>query len=302
MTDSAAPAALPALLAPLVPDRPVRAARAQHVLEVTRTERLSPHLVRVHLGGEGTRALLEQAVPERLAATDAYVKLMLPQPGSGLVPPFDLPALRDTLPAEALPAVRTYTLRHADPVAGTCAIDFVVHGDDGLAGPWAASAQPGDVLAASGPGGLFRPSEDPAVTRLLIGDDSAVPAIAAALAAMPADATGVALLEVEGPADELPLAHPAGLELRWIHRSRTPDAVPGALLVDAARALPRPGGEVEVFAHGERGAMKELRALLQDGWGIDRRALSLSAYWALGRAEDRFQAEKREPVGAIFAD
>ncbi|WP_259338673.1 siderophore-interacting protein, partial [Clavibacter phaseoli] len=106
MTDSAAPAALP-----------VRAPRAQHVLEVIRTERLSPHLVRVHLGGEGTRALLEQAVPERLAATDAYVKLMLPQPGSGLVPPFDLPALRETLPAEALPAVRTYTLRLADPVA-----------------------------------------------------------------------------------------------------------------------------------------------------------------------------------------
>jgi NADPH-dependent ferric siderophore reductase len=293
MTDSSAPA---------VPDRPARAARSQHVLEVVRTERLSPHLVRVHLGGEGTRALLEQAVPERLAATDAYVKLMLPQRGSGLVPPFDLPALRATLPPEALPAVRTYTLRHADPAAGTCAIDFVVHGDEGLAGPWAATAQPGDLLAASGPGGLFRPSDDPAIVRLLIGDDSAVPAIAAALAAMPADATGVALVEVDGPADELPLARPAGLELRWIHRSRLPDAVPGAPLVAAVRALARPGGEVEVFAHGERGAMKEIRALLQDGWGIDRRALSLSAYWALGRAEDRFQAEKREPVGAIFAD
>jgi NADPH-dependent ferric siderophore reductase len=113
---------------------------------------------------------------------------------------------------------------------------------------------------------------------------------------------GVALVEVDGPADELPLARPAGLELRWIHRSRVPDAVPGAPLVAAVRALARPGGEVEVFAHGERGAMKEIRALLQDGWGIDRRALSLSAYWALGRAEDRFQAEKREPVGAIFAD
>ena len=299
MTDSAAPAALPV---PPAADRPVRAPRAQHVLEVIRTERLSPHLVRVHLGGEGTRALLEQAVPERLAATDAYVKLMLPQRGSGVVPPFDLPALRETLPAEALPAVRTYTLRHADPAAGTCAIDFVVHGDEGLAGPWAASAQPGDLLAASGPGGLFRPSADPAVTRVLLGDDSAAPAIAAALAAMPEDARGVALVEVDGTADELPLAHPAGVELRWIHRSRVPDAVPGALLVDAARALERPDGEVEVFAHGERGAMKELRALLQDGWGIDRRALSLSAYWALGRAEDRFQAEKREPVGAIFAD
>ncbi|OUE32421.1 Siderophore-interacting FAD-binding domain protein [Clavibacter michiganensis] len=106
MTDSAAPA---------VPDRPVRSPRAQHVLEVIRTERLSPHLVRVHLGGAGTRALLEHAVPERLAATDAYVKLMLPQPGSGVAPPFDLPALRAVLPPEDLPAVRTYTLRHADP-------------------------------------------------------------------------------------------------------------------------------------------------------------------------------------------
>ncbi|WP_143757114.1 siderophore-interacting protein, partial [Clavibacter michiganensis] len=99
-----------------------------------------------------------------------------------------------------------------------------------------------------------------------------------------------------------PLAHPAGVELRWIHRSRTPGAVPGAPLVDAVRVIERPDGEVEVFAHGERGAIKEIRALLQDGWGLDRRALSLSAYWALGRAEDRFQAEKRESVGAIFAE
>jgi NADPH-dependent ferric siderophore reductase len=293
MTDTAAPA---------VPDRPVRAPRSQHVLEVVRVERLTPHLVRVHLGGEGTRALLAEAVPERLAATDAYVKLMLPQPGSGVAPPFDLPALRATLPPEALPAVRTYTLRLADPAAGTAAIDFVVHGDEGLAGPWAASARPGDLIAASGPGGMFRPSADADVTRVLLGDDSAVPAIAAALAAMPDGAGGVALIEVEGPADELPLAHPAGVEVRWIHRSRMPDAVPGAPLVAAARALARPDGEVEVFAHGERGAMKELRALLQDGWGIDRRALSLSAYWALGRAEDLFQAEKREPVGVIFVE
>jgi NADPH-dependent ferric siderophore reductase len=298
MTDSTAPA-VPER--PSAPDRPARAARGQHVLEVIRTERLSPHLVRVHLGGAGTRALLAEADPERLASTDAYVKLMLPQPGSGVVPPFDLPALRASLPPEALPAVRTYTLRHADPVAGTAAVDFVVHGDAGLAGPWAATARPGDLLAASGPGGLFRPSADPGLARLVVGDDSAVPAIAAALAAMPADARGVALIEVDDADDELPLAHPAGVEVRWIHRSRTPDAVPGAPLVAAVRALDRPEGEVEVFAHGERGAMKELRAILQDAWGIDRRALSLSAYWALGRAEDRFQAEKREPVGAIFA-
>jgi NADPH-dependent ferric siderophore reductase len=287
---------------PDAPARPVRPPRAQHVLEVVGTERLTPHLVRVHLGGAGVRTLLEQAVPERLAATDAYVKLMLPQPGTGMRPPFDLPALRAALPPEALPAVRTYTLRGADPAAGTAWIDFVVHGDEGLAGPWAAAARPGDVVAASGPGGLFRPSADPAVARLLVGDDSAIPAIAAALEDMAPAVHGVALLEVDGPGDELPLAHPAGVAVRWVHRSAVPGTVPGAALVAAVRALERPRGDVEVFAHGERGAMQELRALMQDGWGIDRRALSLSAYWALGRAEDRFQAEKREPVGAIFAD
>ena len=77
---------------------------------------------------------------------------------------------------------------------------------------------------------------------------------------------------------------------------------PGRALVASVRAETRPEGTVEVFAHGERTAMKELRAVLQDDWGLERRSLSLSAYWALGRAEDRFQAEKREPVGAIFAD
>ncbi|WP_366932110.1 SIP domain-containing protein [Microbacterium invictum] len=63
-----------------------------------------------------------------------------------------------------------------------------------------------------------------------------------------------------------------------------------------------PTAPVEIFAHGEREAMKQLRATLQGEWGIDRRAMSLSAYWAYGRTEDRFQSEKREPVGQIFED
>jgi NADPH-dependent ferric siderophore reductase len=61
-------------------------------------------------------------------------------------------------------------------------------------------------------------------------------------------------------------------------------------------------GPTEVFIHGEREAMKRIATLLRTQWGIERRAMSLSAYWAAGRSEDAFQSEKRAPVGAIFAD
>ena len=268
------------------------------MLVVDRTERVSAHLLRVHLGGAGARTFLAEADPERLAATDAYVKLLLPRPGTGLEPPFDLDALRASHPAEELPVRRTYTVRSVDHVAGTIAIDFVVHGDEGVAGPWAAAARPGDRLALSGPGGLWSPAPGDGTWHLLLGDEAAAPAIAAALEAMGQEARGLALVEVASAADEFAIARPDGVELRWLHRgARTP----GELLVDALGALPVPEGPISAFAHGERTAMKAVRLVLQEAWGLDRSAMSLSAYWALGRAEDRFQAEKREPVGDVFA-
>ncbi|WP_412873045.1 siderophore-interacting protein [Curtobacterium flaccumfaciens] len=275
--------------------------RPQHVFVVDRTERLSPHMVRVHLGGSAFEDFVAQADPDRLGATDKYVKLLLAKPSLGLVPPYDLEALRETLPKHDRPARRTYTVRAVDHTTRTIAIDFVVHGDDGLAGPWAASAQPGDRLALSGPGGGYAPTTDPAVTHVLLGDDSALPAIGAALESMPDSATGVALVEVAGPADEQDLRHPAGVDLRWLHRDAT-GAQPGTLLLETARGLARASRPVQVFAHGERTAMKAIRRLLQDDWGLEKREMSLSAYWALGRGEDEFQEEKREPVGVIFTD
>ncbi|MDP4334726.1 siderophore-interacting protein [Curtobacterium sp. A7_M15] len=275
--------------------------RPQHVFVVERTERLSPHMVRVHLGGPAFEAFVAAADPERLATTDKYVKLLLAKPSLGLTPPYDLESLRESLPKHDRPARRTYTVRAVDHEARTIAVDFVVHGDDGLAGPWAASAQPGDLLALSGPGGGYRPSEDPDVTHVLLGDDSALPAISAALEAMPDTATGIALVEVAGPADEQDLAHPTGVDLRWLHRDAT-GAEPGTLLLEAARSLDRASRPVQVFAHGERTAIKAIRRLLQDDWGLEKSEMSLSAYWALGRAEDRFQEEKREPIGVIFTE
>lgn len=282
--------------------RPARGRGVQHLLEVVGTEQLSPHLVRVHLGGDGFDAFVAGADPEKLAKTDKYVKLLFAKPELGLVPPYDLDALRATLDPDDMPVRRTYTIRSIDTPGRSLAIDFVVHGDEGVAGPWAARATIGEKVCFSGPGAQFAPTADDAL-HLFFGDDSAIPAIDAALEALAPTARGLAIIEVASAADEIALPAPSGVEVRWLHRETTEGVTPyGQPLVDAVRALPVPTGPAEVFAHGEREAMKQLRTILQGDWGIERRDMSLSAYWAFGRAEDRFQAEKREPVGQIFED
>lgn len=278
-----------------------RPAGRQLAFVVVAVEQLSPSLVRVHLGGDAFEAFIEGADPDRLAATDKYVKLLFASPHLDLEPPYDMEALRERLRPEEMPVRRTYTVRSVDLRRRRLAIDFVVHGDEGIAGPWAARAAVGDRLVLSGPGGQYRPA-DGGHWHLLVGDESAIPAIAAAVETLGAHACGLVLIEVESEEEELPLPVPGGVELRWLHR-RLGDAPPrphGEALVAAVSALDPPSGGIDVFAHGEREAMKRLRGVFLLEWGLDRRAISLSAYWALGRSEDRFQAEKREPIGQIF--
>lgn len=262
-----------------------RPVRTQAILSVISKEQLSPNLVRLVLGGPGIKDLNDNEF------TDKYVKILIPDPQHGLEPPYDLEGLRDTNP-EALPARRTYTVRWIDQDAQQLAIDFVTHGEEGAAGPWAATAEPGDVLAMFGAGGGYRPDPE-ADFHLLVGDLSAVPAIASALEVMPADARGVALIQSADPEDQLALTHPEGVELRWIEAPDGSDA-----LLQAVAAVEF-AGTVQAFVHGERGAVKALRKHFTDERELSREQLSISAYWALGRVEDAFQAEKREPIGQI---
>lgn len=234
------------------------------------TAQLSPELVRVTLGGDGFSEFEDR--PE----TDKYVKLKFAGD-------------------DGIPVTRTYTVRRVDHDARTIDVDFVVHGEEGLAGPWAASARPGDRIRLMGPGGGYRP--DPAADwHLFLGDLSALPAIAASLDALPADAVGHAFLEVDSDAAIIPLESPAGVEIEWIV---APTPEPGTL-AEVLSQFDWPVGAVQVFAHGEREAMKALRRVLFDERGLDRGQVSLSGYWARGRTEDRFQAEKREPIGQIL--
>jgi len=262
-------------------NRPVRAAR---IGEVTRVEQLTPHMVRIVVGGAG---LADVSCGE---FTDHYVKIYFPPPGVSYPEPFDLAVIRETMPREQQPVVRTYTVRRWLPQVPELWIDFVVHGDAGIAGPWAAGARPGDPVRFMGPGGGYAPNPD-AGWHLLAGDESALPAIAAALEGMPAGARVKAFIEVENPEEEQKLETAADAEITWLHRGARPH---GELLVPAVRALDFPAGEVHAFVHGEATFVKDLRALLRVEHGLPMSQLSISGYWRRGLNEDGWQSTKRE--------
>lgn len=253
-------------------------------LTVTRTEAITAGLRRVWFHSDDLSAFRDSA------DTDRYVKLVFAKDGQPLPDQVDVRAMRrDGVPADRLPDVRTYTALFPDLEAGILAIDFVIHGDDGVAGPWAARAEPGDVLLANGPGGGYRP--DPSADwHLLVGDESAFPAIGAALADLGPDAVVRLVLSVPAPAHRLTLALGSRQLLTYV----APDD-----LADAVRALDWLPGRVQVFAHGEAQAiMHGVRPYVLKERGVPRSDASISGYWRVGRTEDSFRVWKQELAAA----
>lgn len=255
-------------------------------MTVVRTEEIAPSMRRIVFGGPG----FEDFAKGDNAFTDKYVKLVFLADGFDYPVPLDLAVVRDTLPKEAWPVLRTYTVRWTDTEARELAIDFVVHGDEGLAGPWAAAAEPGEVIHLRGPSGAYAP--DPAADwHLFVGDEAGLPAISSALEALPAGAQAVAFVEVDGPVDEIPLATVAELEMHWLHRG---DAAPGTttLLDDAVRAWHWREGRPQAFIHGESALLKSVRPYVLKDRGVTRADVSVSAYWRRGATEEGFRAWK----------
>jgi NADPH-dependent ferric siderophore reductase len=265
-------------------DRPARRGRRVNRARVERVERLTPHLIRIVLGGD------ELAGFSAGEYTDHYVKILFPVPGVEYPEPFDMDAVHRDLPREQWPRQRSYTVRSWDAEARELTIDFVYHGDHGLAGPWAARVEPGEEVLFLGPGGAYAPSEK-ADWHLLVGDESALPAIAASLERLPEDATARVFIEVAGAEEEVPLEAPGDTRIVWLHRG---DAEVGAALVEAVRDLEFPPGEVHAFVHGEAGFVKRLRRHLRVERGLAMDQLSISGYWRLGADDEGWRASKAE--------
>jgi NADPH-dependent ferric siderophore reductase len=271
------------------------AGRPIHTFEVVRSEQLTPHMIRVVLGGGFTTF-----IPTDF--TDSYVKIVLPRSGtdiSTLPTPLTLDSFKE-LPDEYQPVVRTYTVRKVDRERGEISIDFVVHGEHGVAGPWAASVKPGDPAYLMGPSGAYAP--DPAADwHLLAGDESGLPAISAALEAMAPDAVGFVFVEVSGPDDEIELVAPEGVQIRWLYRGGRADLVPEdrsgdqAPLIEAVKEVLWRPGQVQVFIHGEAQAvMHNLRSYIRKDRGVEAKWASISGYWRRGRTEETFRQWKAE--------
>jgi NADPH-dependent ferric siderophore reductase len=288
-------------------------------VEVARIVRLSPNFLRVTFTGDDLDRFADNGWDQRIK----------------LIPPLDdsghdhLPTGPDwytqwrALPDDRRNPIRTYTIRNVRAADREVDVDMVLHGVNGPASRWAVAAGPGSKMLIMGPNADFSgPSggidfHPPATTRriLLVGDETAVPAIASILSRLPADAAGHALLEVPESADRLELAAPAGFTVTWLPRdgaSHGVELIPAVrevaqqLLGDCKTPVTADIEDVDVdedilwevpeesagapdgfyaWLAGEAAVIKTLRRHLVSECGVDRRAVAFMGYWRLGRPE-----------------
>ncbi|MGI6879416.1 siderophore-interacting protein [Microbacterium sp. gxy059] len=247
--------------------------------EVIRAERVTPHMMRITLGGPDVGRFAFQGF-------DQWFRLALPVAGGGelrrLPQKFGLGgSLRWLMmPKGARPVIRNYTVRDARSDPPEIDVDFVVHGDAGVAGPWAARAQPGDRVALIDQGCGWT---DPVAGRvLLVADESGLPAVAGILRDLPRTARGRALIELFDARDEQPTGAPDGVEVTWLVRGE--GEAPGSLALPALRELGEVDPATVAFCVGEQALATGARRHLVREAGLPKGQVTFSGYWRLGRA------------------
>jgi NADPH-dependent ferric siderophore reductase len=236
--------------------------------------RISPHFVRVTIGGERLREW-------RHVGFDQWFRLAVPTSGDtrfdNLADTFDMAGYLKylMLPRATRPVIRNYTVREFRPEYLEMDIDFVVHGDGGVAGPWAAGIPVGQEVALIDQGCGFRRVE--ADTTLLVGDESALPAVVGILRDLPSETSGHALIEVADLADRQHVDAPDGMSVHWI--VRRPDAAVGAMALEHLRELPELAGSVNAFAAGESKLATGARRHLVNERSVPKSNIAFCGYW-----------------------
>jgi NADPH-dependent ferric siderophore reductase len=237
-------------------------------LEVRRKEAVTPHMLRVTLGGPGLAGFPDDS-------DGAYIKLRLADPDG----------------EAGKPLVRTYTVRHYDAELHELDVDFVIHESDGPAVNWAQTCEPGDEIKVGGPGPkkLLDFSAD---WFLLVGDMSALPAISANVGRMGPDAKGYALLEIIHEDDRQALDSPRNLQVEWIVNSN-PERE-NSVLLDRVKAIQWLPGRPYVWVAGEFSQSLAIRSLMKSQRRITREQMYASSYWQIGQTEDGHKISKRK--------
>ncbi|HWM72774.1 MAG TPA: siderophore-interacting protein [Nocardioides sp.] len=249
-------------------------------LHVVRREQLSPHFVRVTLGGGDVDRF-------RYMGFDQWFRLFIPVAEGSLS---RLPRKLDmvsyirylTISKAVRPVLRNYSVRafRPDGVDGPeLDVDLVIHGSADSAGPgmaWAQSCEPGDPVGLLDEGIGYNP--DPALTRvLLVADESGLPAAAGVLASLSDEATGHALLEIPSEDDRQELTAPAGVEVEWLVR-KDHEQAPGQVATEAATDIGVPADPFYGWVVGEQ----SLPSTVSRQWiraGVPKQNIMFCGYW-----------------------
>jgi NADPH-dependent ferric siderophore reductase len=238
--------------------RRVRHEARRRTLTVKQADKIAAHMIRITLTGDlaGFTSL----------GFDDHLKLFFPD---------------GTMNAEGAPHApgRDFTPRRYDPAANILEIDFAIH-DAGPATRWAEQARPGDTLTLGGPRGSFiiPTGYD---WHLLIGDETALPAISRRLAELPAGSRAVVLAEVDGAADEIALPTDADVSVTWAHRNGAP-AGTSETLTKALAQLKLPAGDFYAWVACESLVAKALRRQLIADHGANPKWMRAAGYWRRG--------------------
>ena len=255
-------------------DRPV-AQRVRHELKfriatVVANERITPRMARITLSHPSFAEFPSLAY-------DDHVKLFIAPEGSGLALPEPGPNGLVWPEGAPRPEGRDYTPRSFDKARAELVIDFVLH-EGGVAAAWAEAAKPGDTLGVGGPRGSFvvRDGFDHYV---LIGDETALPAIGRRIEELPAGAKVFAFIEIADAAERQVFGGNATVDVTWVERNT------GASLLDTVRAATLPEGEGYVFIAGESAMSTALREHFVTERGHDPDLIKAAGYWRRGEAD-----------------
>jgi len=238
-----------------------RVARVRHELKrrrltVSRVERVAQSMVRVVLKGAELQGFTSLGF-------DDHVKLFFPSVQEG-------------------GAMRDFTPRRFDPRAGELWIDFFLH-DAGPATNWAARAAVGESLEVGGPKGSAVISSEGIDSHVLIGDETALPAISRRLEELAAGVRALVVLEVDADAVWPALESQASLEVVWVVRQAHTGA-PAHELIERLRTLTLPPGQCFVWVALESKSARAIRRYLREERGIEKDWIKAAAYWQRGAA------------------
>ncbi len=233
--------------------------------------KLTPSIVEITFTGEDLKGFTS-------AAFDNHVKIFFPHPGE------DRP-VAPTVGATGLifpegvrkPAFRDYTPRRYDPVTNELKIEILLHGD-GPGSTWATQAKPGHIVGIGGPKGSLILSED-FDWYLLVGDETALPAISRRLEEITPGSKVIAVIEVENQQEERHFETAADLTLTWVYRNQGRET-----LLDAVRQSDFPSGDCYAWAAGETDAIRAVRKHLIEDRGLAKEWMKTAGYWKKGTA------------------